>query len=305
MNFTLNKIKITSSIFVLALILFPSCTDDNENTEPFNDIYLNIPDSTFEAILIEEGIDSDGIVNQQMLKTDAEQVSVLNLNLTSIGSVKDLSGIEGFKNLKTLSAIMHDIENVNLSFNTKLDTIYLQGNQLTSIDLSNNTNLILADFTSNYLSSVSGISEVTALKDLRLSDNLLVDFKIDNPSVENLLISHNLLKSFDATGAIHLKHILLRLNEIKILDFSSNKLLETVNIDNNKIESINILQNTKIKYLLVHNNYLSELDISNFPELSKLNAHNNPNLTCIKIQKNQDIPTLSISNYQELNNTCN
>jgi len=282
-----------------------SCSNDDENPKPLNDAYLSIPDNTFEAILIEQGIDSDGIVNQQMLKTDAEEISVLDLNLTSIGIVKDLTGIEGFKNLKVLSAIMHDIARIDISFNNKLDTIYLQGNLLTSIDISNNTNLIFADLTSNYLTSVTGLSEATALKDLRLSFNSLEAFSIDNPSVENLLISHNLLKSFDATGAINLKHILLRLNEIKSLDFSSNTLLETVNVDNNKIESIYFEQNANIKYLLLHNNFLSDLDVSNFSELVKLNAHNNPDLTCIKIQSGQDIPTLSISDYQELNNNCN
>ena len=283
-----------------------SCSSDNENIDPLNDVYLSIPDNTFEAILIAQGIDSDGIVNQQILKTDAKDVSVLDLNLTSIGTIKDLTGIEGFQNLKKLSAIMQDIENIDIRFNTKLDTLYLQGNLMASIDISKNKNLIFADFTSNNLTSVMGLSEATALKDLRLSFNLLEEFRIDNPSVENLLISHNYLKSFDAHGAINLKYILLRLNKIKTLDFSSNTLLENVFVDNNKIENIYFDQTANIKYLLLHNNSLSNLDVSNFPELVKLNAYNNQNLTCIKIQSGQDIPILSISDYQELNNNnCN
>ena len=31
-------------------------------------------DQHFESILIEQGIDSDGTINQQMLKTDAEKI---------------------------------------------------------------------------------------------------------------------------------------------------------------------------------------------------------------------------------------
>jgi len=294
--------KIIYKTFIIAFCTMASCS--NDNTDIVNDIYLNIPDTSFETILIEQGIDSDGEINQQMLKADAEEVNVLDLSSSNSGQINDITGIEGFKNLKILSAIMHNIERVDLSFNTKLDTIYLQGNYLTSIDFSNNTNLIFADLTSNLLTSVTGVSEATKLKDLRLSDNLLEEFSIDNPTVENLLISHNLLTSFDATGAINLKYILLRLNEITNLDFSSNTLLENVFVDNNKIESIKFGENTHVKYLLLHNNSLSDLDVSTFPELIKLTAHNNPDLTCIKIQNGQEIPTLTISDYQELNQLC-
>ena len=67
MKFTLNRINITSLILILPFLFIVSCTNGNENTDPFNDVYLSIPDSIFEAILIEQGIDSDGIVNQQYI----------------------------------------------------------------------------------------------------------------------------------------------------------------------------------------------------------------------------------------------
>lgn len=305
MKFTSNIKIILNAFFVTTCCLVISCASDDKDPDFSNDGYLYIPDTNFETILIEQGIDSDGEINQQMLKADAEEVSVLDLYAYNSGKINDLTGIEGFTNLKLLSAISHNIEHVDLSFNTKLDTLYMQANNLNSIDFSNNPNLIFANLTSNLLTSVTGLSETTKLKDLQLSFNLLEEFSIDNPSVENLLLSHNLLKSFDATGATNLKYILLRLNEITNLDFSSNTLLENVFVDNNIIENINFGENTQIKYLLVHNNSLSELDLSPFPELIKLTAHNNPNLTCIKINNGQDIPTLSISDFQKLNTSCN
>ena len=42
---------------------------------------MNIPDANFELTLIDIGVDSDGIVNGQILKTDA--LSVTDLNLTN------------------------------------------------------------------------------------------------------------------------------------------------------------------------------------------------------------------------------
>ena len=87
-------------IFVLALFHIVSCSSDDETPNPLNDTYLSIPDIQFETKLIEQGIDSDGTINQQMLKSDAEAVSILDLNLSNnFGKISDLTGIEGFVNI--------------------------------------------------------------------------------------------------------------------------------------------------------------------------------------------------------------
>jgi len=73
----MKKSTQTSLIHCCIIILLGitvSCSSDN-NTLEVPDNYLNIPDENFEAILIEKGIDSDGIVNQQMLKSDAERIT--------------------------------------------------------------------------------------------------------------------------------------------------------------------------------------------------------------------------------------
>ena len=60
-----------------------------------------MPDPHFESILIEQGIDTDGMINQQILKSDAEKVKNLDLNLNqSFGEISDLTGIEGFVNYR-------------------------------------------------------------------------------------------------------------------------------------------------------------------------------------------------------------
>ena len=85
-------------IFLSCLII--SCASEDKNLSSVDDIYLNIPDVTFETVLINQGIDSDGIINQQMLKSDAEAVSILDLNLSAnLGEISDLTGIEGFVNI--------------------------------------------------------------------------------------------------------------------------------------------------------------------------------------------------------------
>ncbi|WP_166964182.1 leucine-rich repeat domain-containing protein [Yeosuana marina] len=306
MKFTFTRNKIISPIFVLALFIIVSCSSNNENEKPVNDIYLSIPDNHFETILIEQGIDSDGILNKQMLKTDAEEVSHLDLNLTGdFGEISDLTGIQGFTNLTFLSASGQKIETIDLSLNTKLDTLYLQANYLTSIDISNNPNLILVDMLSNQINSINGLSKATNLKTLNLSWNNLEEFSIHNESLEVLHISQNLLKSLDIDGAINLKNILLTSNKLTEVDFSSNTLLETLLISDNKIQNINLQHNSYLTHLYITSNSLTSIDVSNNQELVDLRVDRNPYLTCIKIQSGQEIPTVSKSDYQELNSICN
>lgn len=306
MKFIVYKNINSYAIFVLTLFFVTSCSNNDDHTKLANDVYLSIPDNHFETILIEQGIDSDGIVNQQMLKADAEQISHLDLNLSSdFGNISDLTGIEGFTNLTLLSASGQKIESVDLSFNTKLDTLYLQANYLTSIDIGKNSKLTLVDIQSNELSSINGLSSATNLKKLNLSWNNLEEFSIHNESLEVLHISQNLLKSIDTNGAINLKNILLTINKLTTVDFSSNTSLETLLISDNNIQSIDLEYNTNLTHLYITSNLLTSIDVSNNQELVDLRVDRNPYLTCIKIQSGQDIPTVSKSDYQELNDICN
>ncbi|MEQ8471395.1 MAG: hypothetical protein RIC35_09420 [Marinoscillum sp.] len=299
--------KFTYFILILALFLSSSCED--ESPDLINVVYLDIPDEHFESILIEQGIDSDSIINQQMLRTDAEKVSRLDLNLSAhFGEVKDLTGIEGFVNLKLLSAGNQELTHVDLSHNTLLDTIYLLGNMLTSIDLSNNTSLIFVDLQVNEFSSSSsiiGLSKLTFLKDLDLSWNYLEEFSIHNESLEILHISHNDLVSLDTDGAISLQHILGTSNKLESVDFSTNVSLETLLISDNNLQHFGLETNTSLTHLYSSSNLLTGLDISKNHQIIDLRVDRNPYLTCIKILASQEIPTVSISEYQQLNTACN
>lgn len=296
------RIKIEHLILLIISCLAISCTNDDS----INDNYIKIPDRHFEAILIEQGIDSDGIINQQILKSDAEDVTLLDLNLAAnFGEISDLTGIEGFVNLKLLSAAGQKIEHVNLSSNTLLDTLYLSANYISNIDISNNPNLLLIDIQSNELSSLTGLSAATHLKKLNLSFNNLKEFNVDNESVEVLLISDNLLTSFNTNNAINLKSIFLKSNKIPSLDLSTNTLLKTLVLSDNEIEEINFDQNNNLTHLYISSNLLANLNVSSLQKLIDLRITRNPNLTCIKIESGQNIPTVEKSDYQELNYDCN
>tara|TARA_R110001632_G_scaffold23489_2_gene66562 strand:- start:240 stop:1148 length:909 start_codon:yes stop_codon:yes gene_type:complete len=287
---------------ILITILLTSCS--SSDTDSDDNQYLDIPDASFEAILIKEGIDSDGTLNQRMLRKDALEVSVLDLNFSSETVISDLTGIEGFVGLKKLSAMQQEITEIDLSYNTLLDTLVLAGNYISNIDISNNPNLVLLDAQSNQLSAINGLSKAVHLKELNLSFNELEEFSIENETLEILKISNNLLHSFDVKGSINLKNILLTTNELTSVDFSKNILLETLLISDNNIQNIDLEHNTSLTHLYISSNSLTDLDVGNNQELIDLKVDRNPNLSCIKIQGAQNIPNVSISEYQELNTSC-
>lgn len=293
-------------IFISTLFLMGSCSDDNGNDRLPNNQYLLIPDNHFEQMLIDQGIDTDGTINGQMLREDAEQVQRLDLNLSShFGEIEDLTGIEGFTNITFLSAVGQNLVDIDLSSNTKLDTLYLQSNYLSTIDLSKNTNLIVIDVLVNELTSISGLEHASELKRLNLSYNYFEDFSISNASIEHLLMSNNELTSFDSSEAPQLKSILLTTNQLGSVDLSSNPLLETVVVSNNALQNISLEDNPNLMYFYASSNALTTLDVSQNTALIDLRVDRNPDLSCIKIHSRQEIPTVYLSEYQELNELCN
>ena len=302
----MKRNRILNTILVVACCVFVACSSDSNSPDPEEELYIAIPDASFESKLIEQGIDSDGIVNQKILKTDAEKVNRLDLNLSdNFGDIADLTGIEAFVNLKLLSAANQDLESIDLSANTLLDSLYLLGNGFTSIDLSKNTNLIFVDMQSNLLTSISGISELSQLKKLDVSWNNFEQLTVENESIEVLNAGLNLLTSLNVEGSVSLKYLLLSTNKLATIDLSSNALLEILLVADNQLENINLEYNGKLTHLHIFSNLLSDLDLSNNLDLVEIKVDRNETLTCIKILDTQNIPSASLSDYQELNTVCN
>lgn len=99
----------------------------------------NIPDPNFEQALIDLGIDSDGILNGQVLTSDIETVN--NLNISNKG-INDLTGIEDFSALEVFDVSFNLITSLSLTNNLDLrELVFDHSDHLFNIDISNNNNL--------------------------------------------------------------------------------------------------------------------------------------------------------------------
>jgi hypothetical protein len=105
--------------------------------------YTNVPDANFELALLNLGYDFviDGVVETSAIDTITE----LYINNKNIA---DLTGIEDFITLKSLFCYNNNLSTLNLSNNTQLFEVSCSGNNLISIDLRNGNNLGLWYFLS-------------------------------------------------------------------------------------------------------------------------------------------------------------
>src|SRR5690606_39057978 len=97
-------------------------------------------------------IDSDGIVNGQILTSDALAITSLTLYYVGSGTgqyINDLTGIEDFINLESLVVNGTMVEELNVSTLVNLKYLDCVDNMLTSIDVSNNVLLEYLDITSD------------------------------------------------------------------------------------------------------------------------------------------------------------
>lgn len=103
-----------------------------------------IPDPRFEQVLINLGIDSDAVVNGQLLTADAQAITELTIIPETFGNfpddyIHDLTGIEAFVNLERLTVAFTLITELNVSTMANLKYLNCDSNQLTHIDVSQNT----------------------------------------------------------------------------------------------------------------------------------------------------------------------
>ncbi len=194
-----------------------------------------VPDDNFEQALIDLGYDD--VLDNYVVTDSINSVTYLNVYNDSIS---DLTGIEAFTALDTLVCGFNQLTELDVSNNTALTQMSIGGNQLTSLDVSSNTALTYLDCHLNQITSLD-LSSNTALTSLSCRHNALTE-----------------------------------------LDVSSNTALTLLNGYGNQLTSLDLSNNTALTYLTCNNNQLTYLNMKNgvTDALTTFNATNNVSLEC-------------------------
>ena len=127
-----------------------------------------VPDDNFEAYLESNGM-GNGIANDDYVTTsNINMITYLNVNSTAI---INLTGIEDFTNLIHLECWGNQLTTLDISQNTALNSLLCHANQLTALDVSQNTALIELNCIDNQLTSLD-LRNNTSLNYLYCYNNL-------------------------------------------------------------------------------------------------------------------------------------
>ncbi len=235
----------TITILLLTLV----CSLNAQNTF--------VPDDNFEQALIDLGYDS-GPLDDYVPTANINTITSLDVHGKNIA---DLTGIEDFTALTNLSCHHNQLSALNISNNTNLRILSCQYNQITSLDISNNLALYNFNCYNNRLSTLSIINN-TSLLDLFCGANELTDIDVSNNTALRTLYGQD--------------------NQLTDLDVSNNPALQYFKCFDNQLISLNLKNG---------NNTL----ISN----DNFDMTNNPYLTCIMV----DDATWSTANWTNIDAT--
>ena len=234
--------------------------------------YTFIPDINFENALIEKGFDS-GAPDGKIQTSNIATIKTLDI---SSKSITDLTGIEAFKGLENL---------------------FCYSNQLTTLDLSKNINLILLNSTSNQLSSLN-VSKNVNLTGLFCNLNQLKALDVSNNiNLKDLICSSNRLTSLDLSKNINLYQLSCETNQISNLDVTNNINLAFLGCHDNQITSLDVSKNLNLTDFILNANQVTSLDVSNNVNLTNLSCGSNQ-LTSLDVSKNVNLKNLVCDSNQ-------
>ena len=239
-----------------------------------------VPDDNFEQALIDLGYDTAPL-DDFVLTANIETVT--DLDVSSLGII-DITGIEDFVSLANLSCQSNQLTSLDLTQNINLVSFIGSQNQLTTVNINNNLQLQSFICVGNQLTNLD-VSQNALLESIIILDNQIVDLDLtQNPLLVTLSAPNNLINN---------------------IDLSQNTLLQTINLDNNQLTNIDLSQNQDLLLIFCENNQLTSADIRNGAneniniEFDYFRMTNNPNLICIFV----DDAAYSTENWSEVDPT--
>ncbi|WP_051605661.1 BspA family leucine-rich repeat surface protein [Polaribacter sp. Hel_I_88] len=280
----LNDFLTNSNTVVYNIIIVDAngCSQELVYALVVNPAITLVPNNNFEQSLIDQGYDTDGIINGQVKTADILGITELDV---SNKNISDLTGIEDFLNLEKLYCRANTIKTLDFSKNLKLTHVEADNNQLTSVNVTNNIALTTLGVGANQLITID-VSKTTNLKVLTVDFNELTTLNLANlVNLEHLGLMDNDFTSVNISRNINLKQLYLKNNSLTGLDVTKNTKLEYLDASFNNIINFDINQNVNLTTLLLNNNKMERVFLRNGTNslITTFDITENPDLACIAV----------------------
>ena len=233
----------------------------------------NFPDPNFRAWVQANFNDAN---NPGYLKASASYFRYLSMSNVANGeNITNLKGIEYFTGLWEIYWGNGQLTSLDVTNNTQLRYLNCSGNQLTELDVTKNTALKTLDCCLNQLTELD-VTKNTALIGLECKMNQLTELDVTkNTALKGLGCGGNQLTELDVTNNTALESLSCWTNQLTELDLTNNTALENLSCFENKLSELDVTHNTKLTWLTCYNNQITTLDLSQNPLITNLMCRSN------------------------------
>ncbi|MBI1387563.1 MAG: HYR domain-containing protein [bacterium] len=218
------------------------CTISPQNTlDPYDCALMatsintpqNFPDANFRTAIEQfMGVGPGGPFTAAQAAAKTGLLDVSGKNIASA------SGIQYFTGLNRLFINGNQLTSLNVSALSALQNLHCENNQLASLDVSNNAQLVYLFCQSNQLTSLT-LAGADALSTVHCYNNKLTSLDASGkPSLVYLMCYNNLLTSLNVAGSTGLYYLSAYSNKLTEIDVTSNPAIKYVFGNNNLIPSL-------------------------------------------------------------------
>lgn len=273
---------------------------------------VNIPDINFKSKLLQSSPSNQIAINfigvnikidsnndGEIQQSEALQVSQLNVYISNI---TDLSGIQGFTNLRDLKCFGNNIPNLNLNNMQFLKSVDCSNCHISTLSLSGDSSLTWLGCASNQLASLD-LSSCLNLNNLSCNYNNLTALSVDNlTNLGYLSCSNNNLTQLNLLNNVNLKLLQCSNNSLSSLQINHLVYLEYLSYGYNNLTFINIDNFPNLWGLECSGLNLTTLNLTSYPKITNLNCSYN-SLTNLDLSSQINLQSLScqVNHLETLN----
>ena len=208
------------------------------------------------------------------VRTSPQDGTVMYIDLGENG-LNGYADLKGLNNLQSLSLENNQLSSVDVSNIASLVSLRCYQSNISFLNLEGCVKLSSLECNNNELSSLN-ISELSNLSVLNCSDNQIETLEVSQLIQLTKITCHrNNIKSLDFSSANKLTSVECTNNQLEYLNIQGCVNLQTINCDNNKITSLDVLHCSKLLNLNCNQNLLTTLDVHNLAKLSNLSCQLN------------------------------
>ncbi len=273
--------------FLMSISVTNAVTGQNINTPE------NFPDPNFRAAVEEfMGVEAGGAFTAAQAAANTGWFDQCNGQ-----NIADLSGIGFFTGIEGLDCGDNQLTELDISNNTALSHLICSNNQISHLDLSHNTALTTLYCWTNQLVELD-VSSLIVLQNLLCEENQLPVLDVSqNPDLVLLYCGDNNLSTIDISNNTQLEVFYCNESQLTEIDLSNNPALTEVGLDNNQLSNLDMTSNAALEILYCRDNSLTALDVSRNINLTQLYCPNN-HLTQLDISNQALLTYLRCSGNQ-------